>query len=105
MDHRREEGAVKRDPLADDLRRAQEANAAGDRAHNVVGDETLTAASAGASSRTFVTWIFTGNGWKKRASLLPDQPPDGFTVRPRNRTIRSSCSARRTRTGMPRREG
>lgn len=65
---------------ARELLLAQEANATGDRAHNVIGDQTLTAASAGAASRGYVTWLFDGERWKRRASLLPDQPPDGFTI-------------------------
>lgn len=65
---------------ARELLRAQEANAVGDRARNVIADETLTAASAGAMRRGYVTWILGANGWKHRASLLPDQPSDGFTI-------------------------
>lgn len=65
---------------ARELLRAQEANAAGERALNVIGEETLTAASAGASTRTYVQWILADAGWKRRVSLLPDQPTDGFTI-------------------------
>lgn len=65
---------------AAELLRAQEANAAGIRDANVFGDETLTAASARSKLSGFVTWSLTANGWKARRSLLPDQPPDGFTV-------------------------
>jgi hypothetical protein len=61
--------------------RAQEANASGDRQHNVVGDETLTAASAGArASSGFLQYRLTGDGWTCQRALLPDQPEDGFTV-------------------------
>jgi hypothetical protein len=65
---------------ATELLRAQEANALGQRDANIVGDETLTAASAGARLAGYVTWTFGDAGWKARRSLLPDQPPDGFTV-------------------------
>jgi len=64
-----------------EMERAQEANAAGDREHNVVGDETLTAASAGARALSgFLQYHLTPNGWKCHRALLPDQPDDGFTV-------------------------
>ncbi len=63
-----------------EILRAQEANAFGDRDANVVGDQTLTAASAGARLAGYVTWTFLDGGWKARRSLLPDQPTDGFTV-------------------------
>ena len=64
------------------IRRAQEANAAGDRAHNLIAnDATLTAASELAPTDAFFTYRFVAGGWKRRRSLLPDQPEDGFTVR------------------------
>lgn len=64
-----------------ELLRAQEANASGDRARNVVGDGTLTAASAGARDRGgFLEYRFADGNWKCRRVLLPDQPEDGFTV-------------------------
>jgi PilZ domain len=66
---------------ASELLRAQQANAEGDREHNVVGDETLTAASAGARALSgFLQYHLTPNGWKCHRALLPDQPNDGFTV-------------------------
>ena len=65
---------------AKELLRAQEANASGDRAANVIGDQTLTAASARAHAGSFVTWVLGEDGWKAHRSLLPDQPPNGFTV-------------------------
>jgi hypothetical protein len=68
---------------AEEILRAQEANARGERLSNVIdGDETLTAASAGlrGSVQTFVTLTLTDSGWLRRHSLLPEQPPDGFTV-------------------------
>ena len=65
-----------------EIERAQEANAAGDRDHNVIaGDATLTAASELAASDTFFCYRLGPNGWKHRRSLLPDQPEDGFTIR------------------------
>ncbi len=61
--------------------RAQEANLEGDRHRNVIsGDETLTSASAGLRAAGFVTWTLLADGWKRRKSLLPDQPEDGFTL-------------------------
>jgi len=66
---------------ANEVLRAQEANAAGDRARNVVGDETLTAASAGLRGTSgFLQYHLTETGWKCHRALLPDQPEDGFTV-------------------------
>ena len=65
---------------ARELLRAQEANAAGDRTRNVIADETLTAASMAHGAIGYVTWILEPGGWKKRPSLLPDQPSDGFTI-------------------------
>jgi hypothetical protein len=62
---------------ATELLIAQEANAAGQRDDNVVGDGTLTAR---AQSSTFVSWLLADGKWSARASLLPDQPNDGFTV-------------------------
>ena len=61
--------------------RAQEANMEGERERNIIaGDETLTAASAGLKLKGFVTWTLEENGWKRRKSLLPDQPEHGLTV-------------------------
>lgn len=60
---------------------AQQANAAGDRARNVIGEETLTSASAGAQAMTgFLQYHLTPSGWKCHRVLLPEQPEDGFTV-------------------------
>lgn len=78
-----EESAALRDLLAQsaaELLRAQEANATGNRDANVFGDETLTAASAAARVAGYVTWTLTDGSWNARRSLLPDQPPDGFTI-------------------------
>jgi hypothetical protein len=68
---------------ATDILLAQEANALGNREANILdGDETLTAASAGArlAIKKFVVWQFDGSNWTQEVSLLPDQPPNGFTV-------------------------
>ena len=64
-----------------ELLRAQEANASGDRERNVVGDDqTLTAAAGFRLMDAYMTYRFTASGWKCRRALLPDQPPDGFTI-------------------------
>jgi hypothetical protein len=64
-----------------ELLRAQEANATGDRERNVIGDETLTAASAGARAlRGYLVFELDGGKWKSRVALVPDQPANGFTV-------------------------
>ncbi len=61
---------------------AQEANAGGDRARNVIGDDaTLTSASELELTDAFVSFRLGEAGWKRRRSLLPDQPEDGFTIR------------------------
>jgi hypothetical protein len=66
---------------ASEVLRAQQANAQGDRARNIVGDETLTAASAGVRLASgFLQYHLTPTGWKCHRALLPDQPEDGFTV-------------------------
>ncbi len=62
---------------------AQEANAFGAREMNWLdSDRTLTAVGSArkASLSGFITWRFVDGAWKKAASLLPDQPKDGFTV-------------------------
>jgi hypothetical protein len=64
---------------AAELLRAFEANASGERAANVIGDQTITAASQ-VQGQGFVSWIFRDGGWSSRRALLPDQPPDGFTI-------------------------
>lgn len=74
--------AVIRDLIADtanDLLRAQEANAIGNREQNKYGDQTLTAASSRATV-TYTTWMYEDGTWRSRKSLLADQPPNGFTV-------------------------
>jgi len=62
-----------------ELERAREANAAGDRERNVYGDQTLTAAASKVSA-TFTVWTFADGTWSSHQSLVADQPPDGFTV-------------------------
>ncbi|HEX8171794.1 MAG TPA: PilZ domain-containing protein [Thermoanaerobaculia bacterium] len=59
--------------------RAIEANARGERADNLLADETLTAAWSVQGSG-FVIWTYRDGAWKARRSLLADQPEDGFTV-------------------------
>ena len=65
---------------ATEILKAQEANALGMRDWNVLGEETLTAASASARLSGYVIWTLTDDGWKAQRSLLPDQPQDGFTI-------------------------
>ncbi len=80
-----EDSSLLRDLIArsaSDVLRAQLANMTGQREQNfLVGDETLTASSARLlGSTSYVSMIFEAGAWKRRKSLLPDQPPDGFTV-------------------------
>lgn len=64
-----------------ELLRAREANATGDRARNVIGDETLTAASAGARAlRGYLVYELNDHQWTCRVALEPTQPANGFTV-------------------------
>lgn len=66
---------------ATEVLRAQEANLEGEREKNVIaGDETLTTASAGLRAAGYVTWLLLETGWKRKKSLLPDQPENGFTL-------------------------
>jgi len=65
---------------AEELLRAQRANLEGDRESNVIGEETLTSASAGLGATGYVTWTLTPAGWRNRRSLLGDQPENGFCV-------------------------
>lgn len=64
---------------AEELLRAFEANAAGERAANVVGDQTITSVREVLGSG-YVIWSYNDGAWKSRHSLLPDQPADGFTI-------------------------
>lgn len=64
---------------AAEVLRALEANARGDRAANVVGEETLT--SAWRSQVTgYVCWTFENDAWKPHPSHDPEQPENGFTI-------------------------
>jgi hypothetical protein len=68
---------------AQDVLRAQQANALGMRASNLLeGDQTLTAASAAVrgAMQTFIVFRLTPEGWNRRHSLVPEQPHDGFAV-------------------------
>ena len=66
---------------ATEVLRAQQANLEGVREHNVVdGEETLTTISAGLRASGYATWTLEEKGWRKRKSLLPDQPAEGFTI-------------------------
>ena len=65
---------------AEELLRAQRANLEGDRESNVIGEETLTSASAGLGATGYVTWTLTPAGWRRRRTMLGDQPADGFCV-------------------------
>ena len=63
-----------------DVIRALEANARGDRAQNVIGEETLTSAWRRPASG-FVQWIFDEDGgWRAVPSDDRDQPENGFTI-------------------------
>lgn len=64
---------------ATDVGRAFEANLRGDRDANVVGDETVTAASR-ILSTGFVRWTLTEDGWHSQPASTPDQPDNGFTI-------------------------
>jgi hypothetical protein len=64
---------------AEELLRAYEANAAGDRSANVIGDQTITAMRQTLGTG-YVTWTLQDGTWTSRHSLLPDQPLDGFTI-------------------------
>lgn len=66
---------------ATEMLRAQQANREGNREKNIVGDETLTAASAGLlRGRGYMVYNLEGGVWTKRRALIPEQPPNGFTV-------------------------
>jgi hypothetical protein len=58
---------------------AFEANAQGERAANVVGDETMTSAWRRPMSG-FVRWILSGDQWHSENASRADQPDDGFTI-------------------------
>lgn len=64
---------------ATEVLRALEANLTGDRTSNVIGDETLTAASRNLAT-CYVCWTLTADGWSGRVSSDPGQPRSGFTI-------------------------
>jgi PilZ domain-containing protein len=64
---------------AAELLRAFEANAAGERGDNTVGEQTITSVSA-ILGTGYVIWTLDDGAWKSKHSLLPDQPPNGFTI-------------------------
>ena len=88
---------------AAEVLRALEANARGDRAANVVGDETLT--SAWRTQVTgYVRWIFENDGW--HAASVERSGPAGERLHDLRRTSRTSrwrCCGGRTRRATPRR--
>jgi hypothetical protein len=64
---------------ATELLLAFEANAQGDRAANVVGEETMTSSWRRPASG-YVRWILNGGVWHSESAAHADQPPDGFTI-------------------------
>lgn len=77
-----EESHLLKDQIASsagEVLRALEANAMGDRTSNVIGDETLTAASRNLATG-FVRWTLADGGWNGQASRDPRQPEHGFTI-------------------------
>lgn len=64
---------------AAEVLRALQANASGNRAANIVGDETLTSAWHSPVSG-YVCWTLGESGWSSHASSTPDQPENGFTI-------------------------
>ena len=79
-----EDSSLLRDLIAKSAKEvltAQMANVDGDRAQNVVGDETLTAASARLMGNVgYMTYTYSNGEWKRRRALIAEQPPDGFTI-------------------------
>lgn len=66
---------------ATEMLRAQQANMEGKREDNVVGDETLTAASSGLlRNKGYMVYNLENGQWTKRGALIAEQPPNGFTV-------------------------
>lgn len=66
---------------ANELLRAQEANAVGDRERNVIGEGTLTSASQGARlDRNFLIYELNDGKWKCRKAIVPEHPENGFAV-------------------------
>ncbi|MDQ3281498.1 MAG: PilZ domain-containing protein [Acidobacteriota bacterium] len=64
---------------AQEMLRALEANARGDRDGNFVGDETLTSAWRRPASG-FVCWMLTTTGWSSTPCTKGEQPANGFTI-------------------------
>ncbi len=64
---------------AEELLRAFEANANGDRGANMIGDQTITSLRE-VLGTGYVTWTLRDGEWRSHRSLLPDQPADGFTI-------------------------
>ena len=64
---------------AADVLLALEANARGDRAANVVGDETLTSAWRSHASG-YIRWELEDGHWTPHHAHAPDQPENGFTI-------------------------
>jgi hypothetical protein len=64
---------------AAEVLRALEANARGDRAANVIGDETLTSAWR-TQATGYVSWVFENDAWQLHPSSDPEQPENGFTI-------------------------
>ncbi len=64
---------------AADVLRALEANAAGNREANVIGDETLTSAWR-THARGYVRWELEDGRWTPHYAHAPDQPANGFTI-------------------------
>lgn len=64
---------------AADVLRALEANARGDRAANVIGDETLTSAWRGHATG-YIRWELDDGHWTPHHAHAPDQPENGFTI-------------------------
>jgi hypothetical protein len=64
---------------AKELLLALDANARGERAGNVVGEETITSAWRRPLSG-FVRWIYDGAQWHSELAGDASQPADGFTI-------------------------
>jgi hypothetical protein len=64
---------------AKELLLALDANARGDRAANVFGEETITSAWRRPLAG-FVRWIYDAGQWHSEQAATADQPADGFTI-------------------------
>jgi hypothetical protein len=64
------------------IHRAEDANAAGDAARNVIdGDRTLSdLGSAARSKQTFLQCRLQAGIWTREVTAIADQPADGFTI-------------------------